>query len=104
MRAPPRLLPPGLLPSRFRARQFDMLLLVPLLAALIPLLIAPGTLAYFDITPKIVLLLCGTALILSQVRTNISNTLALAGASTGKWLMGLLAAEWIAFAVSCAFS
>jgi len=95
---------PKLLPPQFRARHFDMLSLVPLIAALVPLLIAPGTLAYFDITPKITLLLLGTALILLQVRTNMSNALTLASVRVGKWFIGLLAAEWAAFAVSSLLS
>jgi hypothetical protein len=87
-----------------RVRQFDMLSLVPLIAALVPLLITPGALAYFDITPKIALLLLGTALMLLQARTNSCNLRALLDATPGRWLVGLLAAEWMAFAVSAVFS
>jgi O-antigen ligase len=93
-----------LLPPEVRARQFGMLSLVPLIAALVPLLITPGTLAYFDITPKIALLLTVTALMLLQARTNSSNLRLLAGGRSGKWLVGLLAAEAMAFAVASLFS
>jgi putative inorganic carbon (hco3(-)) transporter len=93
-----------LLPAEARARQFDMLSLVPLIASLVPLLITPGTLAYFDITPKIALLLLGTALMLLQVHTNACNVRALVSSSCGKWLVGLLAAEWISFAIASLFS
>lgn len=87
-----------------RARQFDMLSLVPLIAALVPLLITPQALAYFDITPKSALLLLGTALILLQSRTNSSKLRALLEAAPGRWLAGLLAAEWLAFALASLFS
>jgi O-antigen ligase len=93
-----------LLPPLARTRQFDMLSLVPLIAALVPLLITPGTLSYFDITPKIAILLLATALMLLQVRTNSSNVRALLTGTAGKWLAGLLAAEWIAFALASLFS
>lgn len=87
-----------------RRRQLDMLWLVPLVAALVPLLICPGTLAYFDVTPKIAILLFGTALILLQPGVNASNIQKLLSASAGRWLAGLLAAEWLAFALGNAFS
>jgi O-antigen ligase len=93
-----------LLPPGDRARQIDMLSLVPLLAALVPLLIAPGLLAYFDITPKIAILLLGTTLMLSQWRANSYNVRGLWSVGAGKWLAGLLAVEWIAFAVASLFS
>ena len=87
-----------------RSRQFDMPWLVPLVAALDPILICPGTLAYFDVTPKIAVLLLGTALILLQPGVNTSNVRALLRASAGRWLAGLLAAEWLAFALGNALS
>jgi O-antigen ligase len=92
------------LPPEVGARQIDMLSLVPLVAALVPLLIAPGLLAYFDITPKIAFLLLGAALMLLQIRTNLCNMRALFNATPGKWLAGLLATEWMAFALSSLFS
>lgn len=93
-----------LLPPVTHARQFDMLSLVPLIAALVPLIITPGTLAYFDITPKIALLLFATALMLLQPRENLCNLRTLAAGTPGKWLAGLLAAEWTAFALASVFS
>jgi hypothetical protein len=87
-----------------RSRQFDMLWLVPLVAALVPLLICPGLLAYFDITPKSAILLFGTALMLLYCGVNTSNLRTLLRASVGRWLAGLLAAEWLAFALGSAFS
>jgi len=73
-------------------------------AALVPLLIVPGVLAYFDITPKIAILLCGTALILLYSRTNAYNARTLLRSPAGRWLTGLLAAEWLAFALASAVS
>src|SRR5580692_11686261 len=93
-----------LLPPALRARQFDMLSLAPLIAALVPLLITPGVLAYFDITPKIAILLLGTALMLLQVRANSSNMRTLRGARSGRWLVWLLTAEWLAFALATVWS
>ncbi len=81
-----------------------MLWLVPLVAALVPLLICPGALAYFDITPKIAVLLFGTALMLLYCETNSSNMRSLLRASAGRWLAGVLAAEWLAFALGNALS
>jgi O-antigen ligase len=92
------------LPPKVPARQFDMLSLVPLIAALVPLLITPGTLAYFDITPKIAILLLGVALMLLQVSANSCNMRALWGATFGRWLAGLLTAEWMAFAIASLLS
>ena len=89
-----------LLPLEVRARQFDMLSLVPLVAALVPLLITPGVLAYFDITPKIAILLLGTALMLLQVRANTCNIRGLWGAISGRWLVGLLTVKWLVFAIA----
>src|SRR5277367_3098834 len=84
--------------ARSSLRYAQVLMLVPLIAALVPLLITPGALAYFDITPKIALILLGTALMLSQVRANSYNLGALLSARAGKWLAGLLAAQWLVVA------
>jgi O-antigen ligase len=92
------------LPLQDRARQFGVLLLVTLVSALVPLLITPGLLAYFDITPKIALLLFGTALMLLQSRANALNVRALAGNRHGRWLIGLVVAAWVAFAIATVFS
>jgi O-antigen ligase len=81
-----------------------MLWLVPLVAALIPLVIAPGALAYFDITPKIAILLCGTALMLLHSRANTYNLRLLMRAPAGRWFAAFLGAEWLAFAFSNALS
>jgi hypothetical protein len=86
--------------SSLRYDQVVMLSLVPLIAALVPLLITPGALAYFDITPKIALLLFGMTLMLSQVRANTYNARTLLSEGAGKWLVGLLGAAWMAHAIA----
>src|SRR5580692_12925647 len=88
------------LPPKVPARQFDMVSLVPLIAALVPLLITPGVLAYFDVTPKIAILLSGVALMLLQVGANSCNVRVLWGATSGRWLVGLLTVEWVVFAIA----
>jgi O-antigen ligase len=93
-----------LLPFPDRVRHLNMFPIVALVVALIPLLIVPGTLAYFDITPKIAILLCGTALMLLHWNANTYNIRVLLRAPAGRWLAGLLAAEWLAFAFASGFS
>jgi O-antigen ligase len=85
-----------------------MRLLVPLIAALVPLLITPGALAYFDVTPKIAFLLIGTALILlyraQNIRRNIGNVSAILSSKLGRWWVALLAAQWLSSALATGFS
>src|SRR5215472_15095562 len=81
-----------------------MRLLVPLTAALVPLLIAPGLLTYFDVTPKIAFLLLGTTLILLYGAENVRNLRRFLGTPAGRWLAVLLAAEGFASAMATAFS
>jgi O-antigen ligase len=86
------------------ASLIHMRLLVPLIAALVPLVIAPGLLAYFDVTPKIAFLLIGAALILLYRSANLRNISSILQARIGKWWVGLLAAEWLSSAIATAFS
>src|SRR4030081_1376343 len=81
-----------------------MSFLVTLVAALVPLLITPGLLSYFDITPKIAILLCGAALIVLYGKVNASNLKMLTGATAGRWYAGLLMAEWLSTAIATVFS
>ncbi len=81
-----------------------MRFLVPLVAALVPLIITPGLLSYFDITPKIAVLLFGLTLMLLYPRANISNLHALLRASSGRWFAALIGLMWIASAIATAFS
>ena len=86
------------------ASLIHMRLLVPLIAALVPLAIAPGLLAYFDVTPKIAFLLIGTALILLYRSANIRNLSSMLQSRIGRWWVGLLAAQWFSSAIATAFS
>jgi O-antigen ligase len=81
-----------------------MRLLVPLTAALVPLLITPGTLAYFDVTPKIAFLLIATALILLYRAENMRNITAILSAKPGRWWVALLATQWLSSAIATASS
>ncbi|HYL75275.1 MAG TPA: O-antigen ligase family protein [Bryobacteraceae bacterium] len=81
-----------------------MRFLVPLVAALVPLLITPGLLSYFDVTPKIVILLFGVALISLYPRENSRNIRALLATTAGRWFAALLAVTWAAFALAASFS
>src|ERR1700693_6227278 len=78
----------------------DMHILVPLVAALVPLLITPGLLSYFDITPKIAILLLGLALIVLYREANASNVRALASATAGRWFICLLGAEGLSTGIA----
>src|SRR5437868_9351114 len=81
-----------------------MRLLVTLVAALVPVLITPGLVTYFDVTPKVVVLLFGTALILLYRAENLCNISAILRSQAGRWWMILLAAQWLAGAIAAAFS
>jgi O-antigen ligase len=78
--------------------------LVPLVAALVPLVILPGLLSYFDITPKIAILLFGVSLILLYPGTNISNLRGLLRARAGRWFAALIALTWLMSAIATTFS
>jgi putative inorganic carbon (HCO3(-)) transporter len=78
--------------------------LVPLVVALIPLIVTPGLLAYFDITPKIAILLFGVSIGLLYRRENERNVRLLIGIRAGKWFAALLGAAWLAAAIATAFS
>jgi putative inorganic carbon (HCO3(-)) transporter len=78
--------------------------LVPLVVALIPLIVTPGLLAYFDITPKIGILLFGVSLGLLYRRENGRNLRVLLGTRAGLWFVALLGAAWLVAAIATAFS
>ena len=81
-----------------------MRFIVPLVTALVPLLITPGWLAHFDVTPKVAILLLGTALILLYPKINVQNIYNLLRAPAGRWLVGLLAAAWLGMAMATLLS
>src|SRR5260370_9991016 len=78
--------------------------LVPLVVALIPLVITPGLLSYFDITPKIAILLFGVSLTLLCRSENERNLRVLLSTRAGRWFAGLLGATWLAAAIATPFS
>lgn len=78
--------------------------LVPLVVALIPLVITQGLLSYFDITPKIVILLFGVSIGLLYWRENERNVRVLLSMRLGKGFAGLLGAAWISAAIATALS
>ena len=81
-----------------------MRILVPLVAALAPLAITPGLLSYFDITPKIAVLLFGLSLSLLYAGANLSNLRMLLSAAAGRWFAGLVGLNWVASGLATAFS
>jgi O-antigen ligase len=78
--------------------------LVPLVVALIPLVIAPGLLSYFDITPKIAILLFGASFTMLCRRENERNVRLLLSTRAGRWFARLLGAAWLTAAIATAFS
>lgn len=72
-----------------------------LVIALVPLVIAPGFSFYFDITPKVVIVLLGVAVALSL---GIRNLHMLFRTRAGRLLLVLLALEFLSLAVSTAAS
>jgi O-antigen ligase len=78
--------------------------LVPLVVALIPLVITPGLLSYFDITPKIAILLFGVSVCLLCRRENERNVRLLFSKRLGRWFGILLGAMWLSAALATAFS
>ena len=81
-----------------------MRFLVPLVAALVPLVITPGLLSYFDITPKIAILLFGLSLILLYPSANISSLRVLLRAPAGRWFAYLIGLTWLGSGIATAFS
>lgn len=91
-------------PNRTCASLIDMHVLVPLVAALVPLVITPGWLSYFDITPKIAILLLGLSLSLLHPSANLSNLRTLLGTVAGRWFAGLIGLTWLGSAIATGFS
>ncbi len=86
------------------ASLFDMRFLVPLVAALVPLLILPGGVSHFDVTPKIAILLLGAALISLYASANVQNFYKFLPLGAGRWLVCVLAATWLCAALATALS
>ena len=81
-----------------------MRILVPLIAALVPLVITPGLLFHFDITPKIVIVLYGASLFAFFWRGNWTQFEALLELPEGRWFCALLGLQLAWMAISTLFS
>jgi O-antigen ligase len=81
-----------------------VLLLLPVSLALLPLLIAPGLLFYFDITPKVAALVAATGFALFHWRANAAGLSVLRTCRTGRWFMYLLAAQAASILAATIFS
>src|SRR4051794_29284192 len=77
---------------------------VALIAIVLPLIVTPGLLFSFDITPKIAALVLGTCAMLWFCKQNVNRISAMARVSAGRWFLWLLAAQWISLAVAAALS
>lgn len=78
-----------------------MAMLPPLIASLLPLIILPGLLFYFDVTPKVALLLLAVAVAVIPARRVLP---ALWQRRSGVWLTVLLALQLASLVWSTAFS
>src|SRR5579862_853459 len=81
-----------------------MLFLLPALVALLPLLITPGILFHYDITPKIIILVLITAACLALPGEAARGLAELWRRKTGRWLCVLAAAQVVWFGVAAALS
>lgn len=81
-----------------------MAFLLPALVALLPLLITPGILFHYDITPKIVILVLITAGCLALTGETASGIAELWRRKSGRWLCGLAVAQAAWYAVAAGLS
>ena len=69
-----------------------------------PLIIAPGFLLSYDITPKIAALTIGACLLLWFHKDNLTRVREMLRTGRGRWFVGLLAAQWMAVAIATVLS
>src|SRR5579863_2127391 len=81
-----------------------MAILLPVLVFLLPLLITPGILFHYDITPKVVILSVMVAGCLSFPGQISDSIAALWSRKTGRWLCAIAAAQAIWYAVAASLS
>ena len=76
--------------------------LVLMLVAVLPLLILPGILFHYDITPKVALLALTSAIALAGPRAIPNAITALWGRKSGRWLFGLALGQmlWLGFSTA----
>jgi O-antigen ligase len=79
-------------------------MLVLVLAGLIPLLITPGILFHYDITPKIIVLVFAAAIALMRPAAVGGGLAALWNRRSGRWFCGVAAAQAVWLAVCTAVS
>ncbi|MBE0658271.1 MAG: O-antigen ligase family protein [Bryobacteraceae bacterium] len=81
-----------------------MAILAPVVLVLLPLLILPGTLFYYDVTPKAAVLLLGTAAGLICFDANASAMRMLLATRYGRWFAALLGCQLVSLILSTAAS
>jgi O-antigen ligase len=69
-----------------------------------PLVIAPGLLFFFDVTPKVVILLSVTGICLFFTNANAAGLSALRGCREGRWLIYLLLGQALSILVATIFA
>jgi O-antigen ligase len=89
---------------RFTGNTQALFVAVSVALAGVPLLITPGLCLYFDITPKVVLLLCTTAAALLMIRAWLGGLQILWSARGGRLLLSLLALQLLSLLASTLFS
>src|ERR1700694_3581678 len=82
----------------------SILLVLAASLALIPLAMAPGVLFYFDVTPKIAVLLIATAIALLFAKGNAEGLRTLQATRQGRLLTYLIAGQAPSLVISTAFS
>ena len=81
-----------------------MRILLPVVAALSALLILPGYLFHFDVTPKVAVILIGTSAALLFFRGNANRLGVLSSIRTGRWFIVLCLVQVASLAISTTFS
>src|SRR4051794_13276631 len=81
-----------------------MQVLVPLTAALVPLIITPGLLFHFDITPKVALLIYAVAALLVSLWAARPNLTPVLSTRSAKWFSVLLGLQVLWFTLATGFS
>jgi len=72
-----------------------MLFLTAALAFVLPLILAPRLLFYYDITPKVAILMLGAALALAAVCFQLESWIAFARSRWGRWYLGAIALSMV---------
>jgi O-antigen ligase len=78
--------------------------LILIVLVTVPLIITPGLLAYFDITPKLAVLYLGLSLLLLFHARNLANARALVATRACRLFVGLMLVAWLSAALSTALA